>query len=213
MPPSPSKVRERRSEFTREEILTAARRLFAQRGYARTSVRDIAAEAGVSPQTVYDSVGSKSELVARLNDLIDTEAGVGQLAQAMAESDDPAYVATSSPRITRALLAECGDVLRTLVSGAGEEPALARVLDEGHRRHVGGARAVVGRLQTLGVLPRGSDPDELAESLAAVNDFRIALVLHDSYGWSLDRVEAWAAAESRLLLLADGRTRSVSGSA
>jgi AcrR family transcriptional regulator len=59
-----SKLRERRSQLTREEILLTARRLFAERGYARTSVRDIAREAGVSPQTVYDSIGSKSELVA-----------------------------------------------------------------------------------------------------------------------------------------------------
>jgi AcrR family transcriptional regulator len=199
----PAKLRDRRTQLTRDEILSAARRLFAERGYARTSVRDIARAAGVSPQTVYDSIGSKSDLVARLNDLIDAEAGVPDLADAMAESDDPSYVAETSARITRAILTHCSDILRTLVAGAADEPDLARVLEEGHRRHLAGARRVVERLHHLRALPRRTDLDEVAQSLAAVSDFRIALVLHDSYGCPLDRVEERMANESRRLLLDD----------
>jgi AcrR family transcriptional regulator len=193
-------LRERRSHLTRDEVLDAARRLFAERGYARTSVRDIAVAAGVSPQTVYDAVGSKAALVARLNDLVDSDAGVADLARAMAESDDPAYVAATQARITRALLETCGDVLRTLASAAADEPELTRVLEEGHRRHVEGSRRVVERLAALGALPKGTDRDATAESLAATSDFRVALVLRDGYGWSFDRVEAWIAEASRRLL-------------
>jgi len=201
MASEPPTLRDRRSQLTREEVLAAARRLFAERGYARTSVRDIAREAKVSPQTVYDSVGSKSELVARLNDLIDTEAGIPALAASVAASDDPAYVATTSARVTRAIVAQCGDILRTLAAGASGEPDLVRVLEEGHRRHVAGARHVVERLHRLRALPRRTNLDRAAESLAAVSDFRIALVLHDQYGWPLDRVEGWIASESRRRLL------------
>ena len=93
-------LRERRAQLTRDEILRAARRLFAERGYARTSVRDIAQAAGVSPQTVYDSVGSKQALVSRLNDLIDAEAGVADIVRAAAESDNPWEVAATSARVT-----------------------------------------------------------------------------------------------------------------
>ena len=197
----PPKLRDRRSRLTRDEILATARRLFAERGYARTSVRDIAQEAGVSPQTVYDSIGSKSELVARLNDLIDVEAGVPGLAGAMSQSDDPTYVAATSARVTRGILEHCGDILRTLVAGSAGEPDLVRVLDEGRRRHLAGAHRVVERLQQLGALPPRTNLQEAGQWLAAVNDFRIALVLHDTYGWPLDRIEAWLAGESRRLLL------------
>src|SRR3954451_404362 len=89
MPDRPLSRRERQAQVTRDEILAAARRLFAERGYTRTSVREIAQAAGVSPQTVYDSVGSKSQLVARLNDVIDAEAGVPALARTVADSEDP----------------------------------------------------------------------------------------------------------------------------
>src|SRR5205823_3275642 len=79
------------AQQTRRDIVDAARRLFAERGYSVTSVKDIAAEAGVSVQTVYDSVGRKPELLVALNDAIDESARVGEIVgQALAEgTTDP----------------------------------------------------------------------------------------------------------------------------
>ncbi|WP_029212377.1 TetR/AcrR family transcriptional regulator [Arsenicicoccus bolidensis] len=47
---------------SRELIVRAARRLFAEHGYSSVSVRDVAAEAGVSASLVMKLVGSKAEL-------------------------------------------------------------------------------------------------------------------------------------------------------
>jgi AcrR family transcriptional regulator len=199
MTPDSPTLRERRAQLTHDEILRAARRLFAEHGYARTSVRDIAKAAGVSAQTVYDSVGSKQELVARLNDLIDTEAGIGAIVGADLPSEDPRVVAAISARVTRSILEHCGDIIHALVTGAAAEPELAAVLAEGQRRHVAGATTVVGRLQELGA-PVGPDA---VETLAAVSDVRFALVLQESYGWSLDRLERWMTDTSATLLLRD----------
>jgi AcrR family transcriptional regulator len=196
---SPS-LRDRKAQLTRDEILSAARNLFAERGYARTSVREIAQAAGVSAQTVYDSVGSKQALVSSLNDLIDTEAGIAGLARAAAESDDPRELAATNARITRSILEHCADIVHALVTGAAAEPELAAVLSEGQRRHVEGAGRIVGRLRQLKALGP-IDPDEAVETLAVVTDIRYALVLQESYGWSLDRLESWMAATSRTLLL------------
>lgn len=51
-----------RSEAKGQDILGAATRLFTVKGYDGTSVDDIAAEAGVSKQTVYSHFGSKENL-------------------------------------------------------------------------------------------------------------------------------------------------------
>jgi AcrR family transcriptional regulator len=197
---SPPNLRERKAQLTRDEILLAARRLFAERGYARTSVRDIAHAAGVSPQTVYDSVGSKQALVAALNDLIDREAGIGAIVQPLGETDDPHELATASARITRAILEHCEDIVHALVTGAAAEPELAAVLAEGQRRHVAGTRQIVDRLRELDALG-DADPDAAADTLAALTDVRFALVLQESYGWSPERLERWMAAASATLLL------------
>jgi AcrR family transcriptional regulator len=53
---------------TRPEILAAARTLFASRGYHGTTVRDIAAEAGVNAALVHHYFGSKDQVfVAAMN--------------------------------------------------------------------------------------------------------------------------------------------------
>jgi len=201
MPDKPPTLRERQAQLTQAEILKAARRLFAERGYTRTSVRDIAEAAGVSAQTVYDSIGSKQALVLRLNDLIDTEAGVLDIARTLGNSNDPVVVASVSATITRSILEHCSDIVHALVTGASAESDLQVVLDEGHSRHVGGARRTVDQLNAMNALSESMDVEEAVDTLAAVSDIQFALLLRDSYGWSLDRIESWIANTSRALLL------------
>ncbi|MBW2551954.1 MAG: helix-turn-helix transcriptional regulator, partial [Deltaproteobacteria bacterium] len=55
-----------RNGGTREVILRTAERLFAERGFAATSVRDIVGEAGTSAPSLYHFFGSKENLVVEL---------------------------------------------------------------------------------------------------------------------------------------------------
>lgn len=199
--PSPSTRRATQAAATRAEILGTARRLFADRGYARTSVRDIASAAGVSPQTVYDSVGSKRALVSGLNDLIDEEVGLRAIVEPALSGSDPEAVVVVPARITREIFGRCGDIVRTVVAGAAAEPDLAAVLDEGLRRHRSGASRVAQRLEELGALAPGLSVEQAAEALAAVTDTQYAVLLVDRYGWSLTRVEGWMSDVSRRQVL------------
>ncbi|MFJ4633366.1 TetR family transcriptional regulator [Streptomyces sp. NPDC088847] len=61
-----SPLREQTAAHTREVILLRATELFAERGYGRVAVADIAAAAGVSPPTVFTSIGSKGALLNRI---------------------------------------------------------------------------------------------------------------------------------------------------
>jgi AcrR family transcriptional regulator len=56
--------RELRSQPTRDAILAAARRLFAADGFDRTTIRAVAAEAGIHPSMVMRYHGSKEGLFA-----------------------------------------------------------------------------------------------------------------------------------------------------
>ena len=56
-------------QASRREILEAAHRLFVERGYVATSIPAIAAEAGVAVQTIYNTLGSKREVLGGVIEL------------------------------------------------------------------------------------------------------------------------------------------------
>ena len=190
---APPSRRALQAEQTRTEIVSAARRLFASEGYSATSVKDIAGEAGVSVQTLYDSVGSKADLVRRLNDLIDSEARVFEIATTLGTETDPVVVARVPARITRRIIERCSDILRTGLEAARAEPDLAIVIQEGGRRHRAGARTIAERLAALGALDPDRSIDDVATAIAAISDFRMALILLDDHGFDFDGVENWIA--------------------
>ncbi|MFJ5644147.1 TetR/AcrR family transcriptional regulator [Streptomyces sp. NPDC093223] len=100
-----SPLREQAAARTRELILVRATELFAERGYGRVTVADIAAAAGVAAKTVFASVGSKSDI---LNRIVDRGVDASGYERAMA-----AILAERTPE----------SVLRTLAHGtrAGNE--------------------------------------------------------------------------------------------
>ena len=58
-----SPLRADQARQTRARILDAAYRLFADGGYARTTIAAVADEAGVSPETIYLTLGGKRGLL------------------------------------------------------------------------------------------------------------------------------------------------------
>ncbi|WP_328935757.1 MULTISPECIES: helix-turn-helix domain-containing protein [unclassified Streptomyces] len=77
-----SPLREQAAARTRALILGHATELFAERGYGRVTVADIASAAGVASKTVFASLGSKSDI---LNLIVDQGVLASGYEQAMTE--------------------------------------------------------------------------------------------------------------------------------
>lgn len=65
-PDRPLSVREAQKAETRGRVVESARALFATRGYAEATIRDIARHAGVAPGSVFTTFASKAELLQEI---------------------------------------------------------------------------------------------------------------------------------------------------
>jgi AcrR family transcriptional regulator len=81
-------LRERKKARTRQIIAAAAARLFAERGFEQVAVSDVAREAEVSEQTVYNYFQTKEQLVTDRDQLVQDE--LCRLIRARAAGTSPA---------------------------------------------------------------------------------------------------------------------------
>lgn len=204
MPPRRQTRREIAAEATRQEILRTARRLFAEQGYAATSIQQVAAGSGVAVQTIYSSVGGKAALVLALNDLIDSEAGVAEIARQVAVESDPERLLALAVRLTRQLNERCGDIIRVLLSAESAEPDVARAYADGMRRHQQGADGLAGRLASLDALAEGVDAERAAAAYALMTSPASWRQLTQEAGWSFDDAEDWLTRSLSTLIVRNG---------
>jgi AcrR family transcriptional regulator len=177
---------------TRVVVLEAAARLFAERGWSGTSVRDVAREAGVSVETVYASVGSKTKLLTRA-----IEVGVVGDDEPIPLAERPEFAALGQgdrvarlEATTRMLVTQYARVAaleRTLDQAAGSEPELAEE-----------QRQTQARLHTSwhdGLqLVLGQEPDAaLVDGIRAIGSPQVYLQLVELTGWSPEQYRQWLA--------------------
>jgi AcrR family transcriptional regulator len=198
---APASLREQHHAVTRQAILRAARVLFAERGFARSSVKAIAERAGVAIQTIYATFGSKAGVAMALVDLVDQEAGVLELAQQLAQLDDPRALVRTYARLRRQIRERSGDLIRTLRQGAALEPEMAEVWGEGMRRRHAGLERMTARLDAQQALKEGLSPARAAAVAAALVTDDACDVLVEQRGWTFDEYEAWLGDTLATLLL------------
>lgn len=125
------------SGTAREEILAKALGLFAERGIAGTSLREVAKTAGISPALVVHHYGSKEGLVAAAD-----ETAVGEFARAYAATDleeGPELLrrrAEQTAAVMRSRPDVCAYLGRALIEGTPGSSGLFRLMIEGGRREV-----------------------------------------------------------------------------
>jgi AcrR family transcriptional regulator len=186
-----SELREQQAERTRRLIADAARARFVQKGWAGTSVRSVAEEAGVSEATVYHVYGSKAGLAESLIDSAEQSADVSRaVAELQERAGDPAGQLAAFIGFDRRLFELGGDVMQILAEGRRHHPDLGAAYDEGRSRGDRERRKLFSSWPAA-VWRSGVDVDR------AVAVYGITVTLHSfdtatrEYGWSPDEIEQW----------------------
>jgi AcrR family transcriptional regulator len=186
-------LREQHAAVTRRTILQAARELFAEQGFANTTVKALAERAGVAVQTIYATFGSKAGVVMGLVDLLDEEAGVEVIHADIQRTEDPREVLRLAARIGRQIRERCGDIVNMARQGASTDERLASALGEGIRRRHAALATITQTLHSQKALRDGLDPQTAADIASALLSDEICDVLVDQRHWSYDRYEHWLA--------------------
>ena len=194
----------RRQEYaqaTRQAILDAARKLFAERGYFATKVDDIAAEARVAPATVYAVTGGKQGLLSELIRIWTTDPIVGATLGHVAEATDPGKVIDEVASASRRMREQVADVIRVMLSTAPHDAGVAGQLAEATAVYRGAFVPVAERLAQLGALRAGIDTRHAVDVLWFYFGYSSYFTLHHDNDWSYRRAERWLADQARRELL------------
>jgi AcrR family transcriptional regulator len=202
-----SATRSEGARRTRQAIVSTASALFTERGYASTSLADIASAAGVARPTVFAVFGSKGALLRQVLD------------QALAGDDAPVPVAdrpwfqpvwnaTTPATVLDAYAEVClviarraaplFEAVRRATDDAPEAAELWQVLQNNRRA---GARMVVTRVQKLGPLAPELDTHTATDILWIFNDPAHYAALVTQQGWTEHTFRRWLADMMRSALL------------
>jgi AcrR family transcriptional regulator len=192
-----SAVREEAARRTRGLIREAAVRLFVSQGIAATTMKQIAASAGVAERTVYTVFPTK---VALFKEALDV-ATVGD--------EDPVAVA-DRPEFTQVMveldrevvvrqfvsygvlmLERAGDLLMTAAESAGADPAMRAIVDEGSVAMTTNMRAVAESWSRNGLLRPGLSVEEAGAVLFTLCGPQVHHLLRRRQGWSVEQYRTW----------------------
>jgi AcrR family transcriptional regulator len=190
-----SAVRDEQAARTRARILDAAAALFLERGYARTTVQDLADRAGVARDTVHATFGSKPRV---LTALIDTRlvpdgavANITQTpaAQAIKAATDPHEQIVLFAEWIAALSTRLRPVFEILRTASAVEPEMAAVFAEMDRYRLKNMQMYARWFASRG--PLRVPPKRAAEIIWALASPDVARMLCDELGWSEAEHARW----------------------
>ena len=179
---------------TRRRVVTAARHLFLTRGYVATTVADIADEAGVALQSVYNAGRSKADLMHAVVDL----AVAGDDEEVML-TDRPSFTAIASlptaERQVEALAALIADAMLRLApvwpayrDAAAVDPKAAANLEAAHRRRNETFAAIIAMLDQSRLR---QSPAETTDTAWAIGSIDVYLLLRTLRGWDHAQYARW----------------------
>ena len=185
-----SPLREQRAAETRATLLEAARRLFVERGWAGTGMREVASEAGVATETLYAHFSSKRALLRGVVDV-----AVAGDEEPIAVADRPEFIAigrgshhdrcAAAALLLRHIYERTGPVRKVIRQAAASDPEMADELHETRERQ---RRDVAASAPFL--FGRKPTPTE-RDGLWALTSPEIYELLVDVSGWTPARYETW----------------------
>jgi AcrR family transcriptional regulator len=194
-----SSRRREQASRNRQEVIAAARTLFLDKGYAATTVGQIAKAAGVSVETVYKAFATKPGVLKALFDV--TVAGDDESVPMAERADIQAVLAEPDParkiRLYTAHMAatypRLAPVQLMVRDAAAADPGAADVWGRLRHELLGGMTHFAGDLLATGGLRPGLSADHVRDLLWTLNSVEIFELLVIARTWTPERYARFTA--------------------
>ena len=184
---------------TERRLVAAASALFVERGYAATTLADVAEHADIAPRTLYLHFPTKAELLLRCIGF-----AIAGDAESIALADRPAMTeAMTAPTIaervrlmaslTASLMERTGPLLDVAFQAAPSEPSIAAAAIAGRADTRRTLREFWQRIHDDGLLPPSTDLEWLTETATLVAHAETYLLTGKTTGWDSDTYREWLA--------------------
>src|SRR5215468_7551434 len=154
--------RDEYAEATWKAVVTAAREMFGEEGYSRTTVQQIARRARVSPATVYAQCGGKQGLLKTLMDTWTAGPLVREIIDACAAAPSGAEKLVVLADGYVALYKASGDIIRIVTDAAAAAPDAAEFLETANARHHEALIEIVDQIRRTGELKKDLSDEDAA---------------------------------------------------
>ena len=189
--------RQEQARRTRQAVLDAARERFLHDGYARTTVAAIAADAGVSVETVYKSFGNKPGVVKALFDVavVGDDEPVPMLqrefvARNIAEPDARRKLAAYGEHLAE-VAPRANPIQLVVRDAAASDKAAAAVWRQLGAERLGGMTAFATHLHEGGHLRAGITMEDARDVLWTMISVEVWDLLVNERGWPVERYGTW----------------------
>lgn len=205
--PYNSKRRQEQARHTQRLIAESARQLFDDRGYAGATIDAIATAAGVAPETVYSTFGSKRKILSYLMSI--AVGGDDQPIQLLNRPDPQATLREVNQQRQLTLFAEgitsilgrVAPLFQIMRTAAKTEPEIAEMLEHILQERWQNLGAFVQRLAENDPLREGMDISLATDTVWAITSPELFSLLTVDRSWSKAQYIEWLASSLARLLL------------
>jgi AcrR family transcriptional regulator len=195
-----SSRRQAQANETRRHILEAARKLFVERGYAGATAEAIAAEAGVSAQTIYAIFKNKKRMLVSLMNVspatgVEDQTPMAERAsvQAVSQERDRRRQLHMFAQVVAANLNQVSVVFEIMADAAKNEPEFDRIVKKLNKQRLENMTFATQQFAS-----RGPFRDEISFEYArdivwTLTSGEVFLLLTRERGWSKEQYAEWLA--------------------
>jgi AcrR family transcriptional regulator len=201
--------RQAQARQLRLDAVASARALFIERGFAATTIADVAQAASVSTQFIYAAFGGKRGLLAKVVDWTlagdDEPIPMARRPSIIAVQQEPTITGKCAlyARHARMVVARVAETLQMLRAAADADPDARAIHNQGEAQRRTGTGLFVANLRRAGELRAGLSNEQAADAIWALSPDILWTLLVVQRSWTPDEFELWYAGQLAAAVLDD----------